>query len=227
MKLKVLGCVAAFLIINPASAQMTGSRLGKNATTHDAKAVFDNMVRCVGERSPKYAHQVMQLLPGSPSEYKKIFGNEGDLGMCMDDQNRRLVLPDGVEMTINARMFRTNLANVMARQELRGVDAAKLAQAPAWSLATYGSETGGDAMQLALFTIGDCVVAAKPVEAAAFVQNGAKSSKGTAAMKQIIPILGTCVPQGTNLKMTTEMLSVALSEPIYHRARLLAAETSS
>lgn len=215
------------MLSEPLTAQMTGSRLGRNATIHDAQGVFENMVRCVGERSPKYAHQVMQLVPGSEAEHKKIFGNEGDLGMCMDDQRRRLVLPDGVELTMNARMFRTRLANVMAKQELKGVDPARLAQAPAWSMATYGEAANGDAMQLALFAVGDCVIAAKPVEAAAFVQHGAKSSKGAAALKGLASMLGSCVTQGTTLQMTPEMLSVALSEPVYHRARGLAADRTT
>lgn len=225
----IVATALAVAVATPAAAQMTGSRLGKNATIHDAKAVFDNMVRCVGERSPKYAHQIMRLAPGSKAEHAKIFGNEGDLGMCMDDQKRRMVLPAGVEMTMNARMFRTNLATVMARNALEDIDASKLAQAAPWSMAIYDLPTGEsqrvDTMQVALLEFGDCVVAAKPVEATAFVRHGAKSSKGSAAMKLMLPVLGSCVPQGANLEITPEVLSVALSEPIYHRARSLAKGT--
>ena len=209
----------------PAAAQMTGSRLGKNATSQDAKAVFDNMVRCVGERSPKYAEQVLQQMPGSEAERRKIFGNEGDLSMCMDDQRRRVVLPANVELTMNARMFRTALARTMARSAIEDVAPDQLATAPAWSSAIYvadaDSEGEVDRIQIGLYAMGDCVIAAKPAEAVSFILHGPKNKRGAEALKQIVPILGSCVTQGTQLELTPDTVTVALAEPMYHRMQAL------
>ena len=169
-----LATIVIASLATPVAAQMTGSRLGKNATTQDAKAVFDNMVRCVGERSPKYAEQVLQQMPGSEAERRKIFGNEGDLGMCMDDQRRRVVLPANAELTMNARMFRTALAKTMARSAVDDIVPEQLAAAPAWTSANYvpdsSSEGKVDRMQIGLYSMGDCVIAAKPAESISFIR---------------------------------------------------------
>lgn len=215
----------ALAAASPAAAQITGSRLGKSANSKDAKAVFDVMVRCVGERRPAYAIKIMGLMPGSKAEHDAVFRNEGDLGVCMDDPSHRVVIPDNVEMTLNARLFRTSLAQVMAREALRGFDPANLPQAPAWSPSLYTADAGEqsrrDAMQLGLYEFGDCVVAARPLEVAAVVREGVASDAGQAAVKTLLPELGPCLPKGVNLQLTHELLAVALAEPIYHRVRAL------
>ena len=196
--------------------------MGKNATSKDAKGVFDIMVRCVGERNPAYARRILEAMPGSDLEHKEIFGNEGDLGMCMDDRSRRLIIGDHVEMTMSARSFRIALAAVMAREALEGVDPSRLSAAPSWISTRYNADTGADpqrdTMQLGLYQFGDCVVAASPAQAAQLIASGPESAEGKAAVQAMIPSLGPCLQNGAQMKLTEASLAVALAEPLYFRA---------
>lgn len=228
-----LSILAAGIVMctSPVTAQMTGSRLGKNATSADAEGVLNVMVRCVGERNPTYAARVMQAMPGSAVEHKAIWGNAGDLGMCMDDRSRRLVIPDNVEMRMTARSFRFGLATVMARESLKGLEPAQLTSAPAWSLATYRGDSEAEARrdmnQLGLYQFGDCVVAAKPAAAAQLVIAGPDSAAGKAAVQAMMPALGPCLNEGTQITLTEATLATAVAEPIYFRARALRAGGST
>lgn len=214
--------VALAMMASPLSAQMTGSRLGQNADSDDALGVFQNMVRCVGERQPRYAYEILRTVPGSESERQEIFGNTGDLAMCLDDKSRRLVIPDNVELRMTPRHFRTTLAQVMARNAVKNIEESALAETSPWSPAVY--ETGNepdetvDRVQLGLYQFGDCVLAAKPLEAVALVQADAGSAEASAAVQGLMPALGPCLQEGVELKLTTENLVVALSEPMVHRA---------
>lgn len=228
--LKAFTGFLAIAFASASQAQMTGSRLGQNATSDDAEAVLKNMVRCVGERQPEYARQIMVVLPGSKAEQEKFGGNLGDLAMCMEDQRRRLVIPGNVEMRLTARAFRLELAQVLAREALSEIDdAADLASASAWSPERYNAPNdlaSADATQMGLYQFGDCVVAANPVQAAQVVRFGPESAEGGAAIQALIPFLAPCLREGVQLELTPATLGIALAEPIYFRARELAENES-
>lgn len=223
---RIMGLAAALAaglaMASPAAAQMTGSRLGKNADAKEAQGVLDVMVRCVGARKPAYATRVMQTMPGSEFERKTIFANVGDLSVCMDDRSRRLIIGDNVEMRMSARSFR--LA-VMAKESLRGIDIAALSAAPEWNTALYtgdpGDEPKRDTMQLGLYQFGDCVVAAKPAEAVTLLTSGPESVAGKAAVQAMVPTLGPCLSQGAQMTLTEATLAMAVAEPLYFRARAI------
>ena len=220
--------VTVLVSASPAHSQMTGSRLGKNAGAEDATAVMELMIDCVGKRSPGYARKVMGTMPGSRIERELIFGNEGDLGMCMEDTRRQLVLPNNAELTLSARQFRLGLAKTMARDSVRSIDGASLAEAPAWTSSRYVRDENDaavqDSLQLSLFYFGDCVVQAAPLASVELLLEGPETDKGKIAIGKLAPHLGPCLTDGAELKLTGEVLVAALAEPIYHRAAALSSE---
>ncbi len=221
----VLKSVVALLALGstiPATAQMTGSRLGRNAGIEDGQAVLDIMVDCAASRSPQYVAEIMQSMPGSKREHDLIFSNEGDLGFCMNDRANRLVLPSNVELTMSARQFRIGLSKALAKRELRGKNPEILRKAPSWVLSIYDNkgaptDVKQDHTFLALYYFGDCVLGANPSDSAALILWEPETSQYRAAWQGIIPSLGPCVPAGAEFKITPQTLSVALAEPIYHR----------
>ena len=216
--------LAAIVLSTDAYAQATGSRLGRNATAKDANTVAEGMIQCIGGRKPAYAVELMRIIPGSDAERDKLNNNLGDLSICMDD-DRNVVIGDNVELKFSPRMFRTSLGRILARAEIDRIDTSKLKEAPAWSLATYDAnpkgDNAGDNTLLALFEFGDCVVEEQPEQAANVIRYGAKTDAAKKAIKALVPFLGPCLPQGAELKITPELLGVALAEPIYHRAKAL------
>ena len=219
--LKVIVALVASVSSIPVAAQMTGSRLGKNAGAEDAKAVLDVMVACAAKRSPTYVRQIMLSLPGSDREHRLLFSNESDLGLCMTDRSNRLVLPSNVELTMTARQFRIGLSKALAEQKLQNEGHDGLKMAPKWGLSLYEGDVSSTAKQdntlLALYYFGDCVVASNPADAAAFLLSDAGTTQYSSAWSGLVPSLGPCVPAGAEIKITPDTLSVALAEPIYHR----------
>lgn len=223
MKARLLTVCAILLVLaSTASAQMTGSRIGRNAGAEDASDLVDVMVHCVASRRPNYALEVMRLLPGSQAEHAKINMNTPDLSICMDEDRELAV--GNVELQLTSRTFRTRLARMLAQAELGRIDPSRLAEIPRWSLALYepSDRAQGDQIQLGLYEFGDCVIAGQPVQAALLVQSQSGSDEATSALQALIPDLGPCLQDGVQLQLTPDLLVAALAEPIYHRAKAVA-----
>ncbi len=222
-KLFIGSIVIVSIFATSAQAQMTGSRLGKNAGAEDADKIVEIVVECVAGRRGPFADRVMRALPGSAAESKLLVSNEGDFSICMDD-DKQFVTPGSAELRFTPRAFRIALARTLARKELRKIQPADLKNANPWSLASYDvvdTESTGDAMQLGLYQFGDCVVNAQPIDAANLVLAKSGTSEANKATKKLMSALGPCLTEGVELKLTQDLLASAFAEPVYHRARAL------
>lgn len=68
-------------------------------------------------------------------------------------------------------------------------------------------------------TIGDCVVRAAPAGARTLLAAPIGSNAERAAMKSIIPVLGSCTPAGQNMTLSYSIVRGMIAEPLYRLSK--------
>jgi hypothetical protein len=111
-----LGLLLVAAVTDPALAQRTGSRMGRDAGTNDVPKAMRIMAECMAGKRRNMLRQWFDTLPGTAEE-DRIFDRElGDMGLCLED---RMLVVDGKTIVVTARMVRYPLALAKARRELR------------------------------------------------------------------------------------------------------------
>ena len=123
--------LAALLIMSvvaphAAFAQRSGSRIGRNAVNgrRDAHTLIAIIGTCLAERRPGLIRRWFSLLPGSREEAALLDAEEGDLAICMSDD--QFIVGDDRMLTYTPRRLRVSAALAMVRRSL--------SEAPAQSL---------------------------------------------------------------------------------------------
>ncbi|QKG71665.1 hypothetical protein [Erythrobacter mangrovi] len=220
-----LALVTFVALPTAASAQWTGSRIGSTAKRGNPSEVMQITAECVARRGPGYAFDLMESLPGSEDEFLIIRRNEGDIGNCMDSSD---VAVGNWQLSFVARSFRRSLVREMVRVQLRRkVDTSLLASGESWfveAVAAAPEGTRGDLAYLSYMDFGDCVVASAPQESIELAKSEPESTDERLAVQALVPFLSSCLGQGQELKLSTETLRLAVTEPLYHRIRRIELE---
>lgn len=221
----IAAIVLATCISSTAAAQTYATKIGGKIRKADAAELMQITARCIAERGPAYASEVLETVPGTEAEFRLIRRNEGDLAVCMDNTEKEV---GAFEMTFTPRPFRTALAAEMLRVKLRkDIDTTNIASAEPWylvSLDTLAEGEGVDAQYLVFMEFGDCVLLKNPQAALDFLRAENESDDESKAVQQLLPSLSPCVQAGDEIEITIDALRVALAEPAYHRIRRMAEE---
>lgn len=211
--------VVAASVPGDASAQRTGTRIGKTATKYDTSETMTLVTACMAERQNRIAREILDTLPGTDEEFRVMRRSEGPLGICMNDE--RFVL-DGKMLEFTSRALRPSLGVAVARRLLadgRGVAAVQASSKP-WFADAYDAVPDGaslDTPMLALFEMGDCLVSRDSAGAVELVLSEPGKGGQGPAMRKLIPHLPDCVVAGQEIEITPETLRYAVAEPIVHR----------
>jgi hypothetical protein len=218
--------VATGTLPSSAVAQWTGSRIGTTAKRGNPGEVMQIAAECVASRGPSYAFDLMETLPGSEDEFLIIRRNEGDIGNCMDNSK---VAVGNWELSFVARSFRRSLVREMVLVQLRKkFDVGALSEGESWfveAVTSAPANARGDVAYLAYMDFGDCVVSTAPSSSIELVKTDPGSKQEGVAVQALVPILGSCLAKGEELKLSTETLRMAVTEPLYHRIRRIERES--
>lgn len=211
--------IAAAAAPTDASAQRTGTRIGKTATKYDTNETMALVTACMAERRNAISREILSTLPGTDAEYRVMLRSEGPLGICMDDE--RFVL-DGKKLEFTSRALRPSLGVAVARQLIAGSNGAATVKASdkpwfAEALDTVPEGAELDTPLLALFEMGDCLVSRESAGAIELVMSEPGKGGQGPAMRKLIPHLSHCVVAGQEIEITPEVLRFAVAEPIVHR----------
>jgi hypothetical protein len=208
---------ASGAIATEASSQRTGSRIGKTAGVGDGRDALRLIADCVVGKRPNLTAQWLDVSPGSTQEGKLLDANNALFSDCMTSD--RLVL-DGMELKFKRSMLRRPIAASAIRLRLRGKPTPPL---PAVTAPWYESHalmvsagSGVDSNALALQAFGHCVALARWDSSVALLKSQIDSREETAALAQIIPALGPCLPAKETIKVRRDMIRDILAEPVYH-----------
>lgn len=202
-----------------ASAQRTGTRIGKSATIYDTSETIALVAACMAERRAKISRAMLATLPGSDEEYRVMLRSEGTLGLCMHDERFNL---DGKKLMFSSRALRPSLGVAVARRLI--ADGKPISVAPAdakpWFADALSKNANADWLDLpllALMEMGDCIVNHESGGAMELVASQPGTPEQGRAMRKLIPHLPGCVIAGQEIEITPETLRYAVAEPIVHR----------
>lgn len=202
-----------------ASAQYTGSRIGHTSRagdTGDAIRALQIVAECVADRRTGVADRMMRVLPGTAEESRLINGQVEDLGMvCMD--NREFVM-DGRQLTLPPAMFRREVTIALAKNRApRAPEQSPLpADSDPWFMPIYSALPAGarvDRNALVRQDFGHCVVVHEWAGAKALLRSNPESPEEAAAVRQLTPHLGSCLTEGSTMRITPATLREAMAEP--------------
>ncbi|HYJ82823.1 MAG TPA: hypothetical protein VEW26_08280, partial [Allosphingosinicella sp.] len=218
----ILGmAIAVQLAAAPASAQRTGSRIGRNAevgSAEDAAALTAIVADCIAERRKDFVRRWFAKLPGTQAELAFIRKEEGDLAICMDNKE---VIADGRVLNLTPRSLRLPTA--------RAIIARMVESAPAQSpvppdgdpwflplLAGLPADTEVDRPALAFQDFGHCVATRSWRASLALLASSPGSADQAGAVRRLTPALGPCLTDDVKITITPANLRDILAEPVYH-----------
>ena len=204
-----------------AQAQRTGTRMGRNATNteRDAAAIVVIIANCLAQRRPALVRRWFNLLPGSAEEMALLDSQEGDFGVCINDD--QLILGEGRLLTYSARRLRIPAALAMAQRALSRAPATSPVPAGTepWFVAALNSLPPGatvDRGSLLAQEFGHCLAVTNWAAARELIGARPGSSDETRAFQALTPILGSCLPRGLSLEINPKSLREYLAEPFVH-----------
>jgi len=198
----VLGLSLALLAVPPAQAQMPGG-----AVAFRAAAELKRVGACLYN---KYRGQSVALLnsaPGSSEEASAVYSARAHFNNCLSDDVAG-ISPDVTELrgAIAEAAYR---ATHPTDPDFSKIDHAQLPLPAAW--------TGGkvDPSALAGPDFAQCAVAADPQNAVALIRTEPRSPEEKAAIRQLAPLLGSCVVKDSKLTLDAAFLRALLSQALY------------
>ena len=216
----LLAAASALLAPSIASAQLTGTRIGKNAEVKDVAKLTQLMAECLAERRSKMVQTWLNELPGTKAESDYIQRQEGDMSICVQDD--KLVFAGDREMVYTPSSLRYPIALAYARKRLREVQAVPAGLNPdgaPWFMQPFAALPAGtevDTVALALQGFGHCVASSDWLGSRALVLSDPASAQEKTAVRVLAPKLAPCLQQDAKITLTPGNLRVALAEPMIH-----------
>ncbi len=213
---------AALIGATPASAQETGTRIGRNAqagNAQDAVMMLRIMGECIAARRPQFVRDWLALLPGSRAELELLRREAEDFSLCTED--RQLVRgPLDISFT-PALLRRATTASLARRRAIRAPESRPVPPdldpwfVPELNRAVAAGERI-NRVQLAAMDFGHCILLRDWSAARALILSDPASPEERAAVGTLAPHLGPCLSDGVTLELTPTSLREIVSEPFLH-----------
>ena len=214
-----IGVIAAATCVGvPASAQETGTLITRRAGQIDdspnpnARKAMAGFGACIVERSPGRVRRMAEL-PVDGKEYRKI---SRALYVEINDD----CLSGGTLWAQDVLMRGAMFSALYAKDYSNDRTAAFPASLSTGYRQFYSaplSETARTALSIASF--GECVARANPVAARAALNVSMDTVAETRALKALVPTFSACIPQGSELKLSRDILRGAMAEGLYRLVR--------
>jgi len=210
--------IAALAMVGVASAQQTGTRLGRVIPRTKPELVFNLTAQCFVGRYPKQAAEFLELLPDTPEQARKFNQVSGALDVCLDRPDQFVFEGDQLEMRMSR--FHRGIGYFMVLKNQAQVPAAMPAAAGSqpWfraKLATQDSIYSG-ALGMELF--GHCVVTRNWTGSRALVLAKTGSPEEKRATKALQEDMNACVESGQSFGIDKRIVQHVIGDAMYHIA---------
>jgi hypothetical protein len=210
--------IAAVVIVGVASAQQTGTRLGRVIPRTKPELLFNLVAQCYVGRYPKQAAEFLELLPDTPEQDRKFNQLNGSLGVCMARPDQFVF--EGDELEFRMGRFHRGLGYFMVKKNQAQVPAALPVEAGSqpWfraKLATPNSTYTG-ALGAELF--GHCVVTRNWAGSRALVLAKTGTSEEKNATKALREDMNACLPVGQSFEIDKRIVQHVIGDAMYHIA---------
>ena len=199
------------------SAQVTGTRLGPkpaivpdNGMSKDdiSRLTMRSYARCVIGVQRKRIMEYLNSIPGSPDAYKLANNLSKDECLATD------------QLTFNEKLFRWTVYDELYNTSFRNFDVSKIAVVPNTDFVALANNMGAKGMEIAaVWQLGECSVRAAPKEADALVKSAIGSKTEASAINAIVPQVGGCVDQDSQIKFSKPVLRGLMAEALYKLAK--------
>ncbi|RGP40660.1 hypothetical protein BPTFM16_00947 [Altererythrobacter insulae] len=232
MKRCVLFSALAISVAVPASAQLdpeaaTGSRFLQDPATLDpdlVRQMTKDFGECLYDGREKQSDALL-----AASDYLAIdYENIGDASKMLSDRKflnfclgrAMTVRQRKVGMTISNKAIRTALVEAAYLDQYRDRDEPiELPESAPEVLPNrffVEGESVDDARAIASFS--DCIVLNAPKEAHVIVHTDPASKEERAAINEIVPALGGCLPSGREMELTLESIRAMVADGLWARS---------
>ena len=205
----------------PAAAQRTGTRIGRDAEVgnpKDAVLLVQTVANCLADRRKDFVRRWLAKLPGTKDEFALVQKEEGDLAICMENDQ---LVSDGRELRFKPRLLRLPTARAMVARMV--ADAPPQSPMPPdsdpWFLPLLSEIPAGtdvDRAGLVLQDFGHCVATRSWPATLALLASKPESAEQAAAVRGLKPVLGPCLAADANITLTPANLRDVMAEPVYH-----------
>lgn len=217
----LVAAVLITMIAMPASAQKTGTRIDRNSgavgsisklDTTSAIRATNTFAQCVARREGRTIRNALDLPFTSAEQSKALERRTDNFDSCLGDSREfdTLVLTQVLKAGGAAEWF--------VRTDLKAVDLSPIA-----GMTDEALEKSDLRPRTALEDLGLCIIRRSPERARAFLRTDPASAEETAALRTIVPDIGPCVTQGTELKLNTPNLRAVVAYALYRAASKLEA----
>lgn len=220
-KVALVAALLASGLAEGASAQRTGTRMGRNAMNRqrDANTLIMILAECLAQRRPELARRWFALLPGSSEEGALLDAQEDDFDVCISDD--QFIVGGGRELRYSPRRLRVPTALAMVRRSLsRAPEQSPVAaNSEPWFVASLNAAAPGstiDRGSVLAQEFGHCLAVTNWPQSRALLAAPEGSPEETSAFAALRPILADCLPQGLQLEITPKSLRDYIAEPFYH-----------
>lgn len=216
---RLLTIALMFGLVAPASAQVAGSRLNRQADKSDAKDALVMWSQCAADIEANWARDLLAALPTSDAErviWDKHFGWND---RCLTSDR---LLMDNKKLTFSSASARGEIAGYLARRDIGANRQPTKGAATAWlrdGLAALGQNARYDRSVLIGHQFALCLADEHWAETRAFVLAEPDSKAEKAALAALSPKLGQCMTSGARLNLNKPVLRVLLGEAAYHALR--------
>lgn len=217
---KICGLLLSALLAasaTPASAEITGSRIGSSIPRTKPELVFDAMAKCFLNLHPERARKLLLTVPGSIEEDRQLNGLTGAFETCLNDP---ALVFEGSMLSVEPDRLRRSLATgLVPRSSLvaSGTTPARDAR-QFWTAEKLNASGVYDGNAIGIVTFGQCVASTDWAAARALVLAKPDSKEAKAATKAIKPSLDSCLNKGLSIKIDRRLLVHVIGEGMYYHA---------
>jgi hypothetical protein len=215
---KAVVVIAAAAMVGVASAQQTGTRLGRVIPRTKPELVFNLTAQCFVGRYPKQAAEFLELLPDTPEQERKFNQMSGALDVCLDRPDQFVF--EGDELEFRMGRFHRGIGYFMVRKNQAQVPAALPVESGSqpWFRAKLAAPSTTYAGALGSELFGHCVVTRNWPGSRALVLAKTGSSEEKNATKALRADMDACLPVGESLFIDKRVVQHVIGDAMYHIA---------
>lgn len=200
----------------PASAQQTGTRLGRVVPRTKPDVVFNLMAECFTARHPAMAASYLRQLPGSAEQELAFNAVTGAMEICLNSRDFDF---EGGELVTDRDRVHRGLAYFIVRAQAKSLPVTLPGEGMRpWFAAELPSIPESARFALGIEKFGHCVVARNWATARSLVMADPGSKDEKAAQKALLPDMQACVNLGDSLQVDKRLLGHVLGDAMYHVA---------
>jgi hypothetical protein len=210
--------ISALAMVGIASAQQTGTRLGRVIPRTKPELVFNLMAQCYVGRYQRQAAEFLELLPETSEQERKYYQMSGSLDVCLDRPDRFVFEGDELEFKMNRFHRALGFFIVVKNRAQLPLTLPVIADRQPWFRAKLPKAATAYSGPLGTELFGHCVVTRNWAGSRALVLAKTGSSEEKNAVKTLRDDFDACLPVGQSFGIDKRIVQHVIGDAMYHIA---------